>query len=305
MRRGARRWRLSLLDRLREGLRATRARLGERLGSGGTIDPAALEEALLATDVGLAVAEELSSELARASSRGQVGSGGDAAWLRDRIRALLVAPPPAAIPVRPRVVLVVGVNGTGKTTTVAKLAAVSARAGRKTVLVAADTFRAAAVEQLQRWGERLGVPVVAQRPGADPSAVVYDALQAAVARDVDEVFIDTAGRLHTKHNLMAELDKLRRVCARTVPGAPHEVLLILDASTGSNGVAQAREFLARAGVTAVALTKLDGTAKGGVALAVVRELGVPVRWVGVGESADDLLPFDPDAFAQALLEGIA
>jgi fused signal recognition particle receptor len=202
------------------------------------------------------------------------------------------------------VVLVVGVNGSGKTTTAAKLAARSHELGRHVLLVAADTFRAAAIEQLQQWGERLDIPVVAQRQGSDPGAVVFDALQAAVGRGATDVVIDTAGRLHTKHNLMAELDKVRRVCGRAVAGAPHEVLLVLDASTGSNGVVQAREFRAHAGVTGVALTKLDGTAKGGVVLAVARELGVPVRWVGLGESAADLLPFDADLFAQALLEGL-
>jgi fused signal recognition particle receptor len=201
-------------------------------------------------------------------------------------------------------VLIVGVNGSGKTTTAAKLAAKAKEHGREAMLVAADTFRAAAVEQLQQWGERLGIPVVAQRPGADPGAVVFDALQAAVRRGSDEVIVDTAGRLHTKHNLMAELEKVRRVCGRATPGAPHEVLLVLDATTGSNGVVQAREFRQHAGVTGVVLTKLDGTAKGGVVLAVARELAVPVRWVGVGESSDDLLPFDPGLFARALLEGL-
>jgi fused signal recognition particle receptor len=196
------------------------------------------------------------------------------------------------------------VNGTGKTTTAAKLAGKARGQGRSVILVAADTFRAAAIEQLQAWGRRLSVPVVAQRPGADPGAVVFDALQAASSRGADEVIVDTAGRLHTKHNLMAELEKVRKVCARAVPGAPHEVLLVLDAPTGTNGLVQAREFRAHAGVTGVVLTKLDGTAKGGVVLAVAHELGVPVRWVGVGEAPEDLLPFDPGVFAGALLEAL-
>jgi fused signal recognition particle receptor len=169
------------------------------------------------------------------------------------------------------------------------------------MLVAADTFRAAAIEQLQRWGERIGVPVVAQRPGADPGAVVFDALKGALARGVEDVVVDTAGRLHTKHNLMAELEKVARVCARSVPNAPHEVLLVLDATTGANGVAQAREYGAHVPLTGVVLAKLDGTARGGVVLAIARELGVPVRWVGVGEAADDLLPFDAATFASALV----
>jgi fused signal recognition particle receptor len=300
------RWSLQFLDRLREGLKATRSLLGERLQEGGAeLSPEAVEEALLAADVGVTVAEELAAELADARRRGRVGSGGGVAWLRERIGGLLAAAPAVPPPATPRVVLLVGVNGTGKTTTAAKLAAASRRDGRKALLVAADTFRAAAAEQLQVLGERLDVPVVAQRPGADPAAVVFDALQAAQARGIDDVFIDTAGRLHTKHNLMAELEKVRRVCARVVVGAPHESLLVLDASTGSNGVTQAREFLAHAEITGVVLSKLDGTAKGGVALAVVRELGVPVRWLGVGEAAEDLIPFDAASFSAALLDGVA
>jgi len=296
---------VDLLERLRRGLRGTRALLGERIGQGrGELDPIALEEALLAADVGIEGAEALAQELAKAQRAGRVRPGGELEWLKSQIAGTLAA---GALPVRrgaPHVTLVVGVNGSGKTTTAAKLAARRRDEGGNVLLVAADTFRAAAIEQLQEWGGRLGVPVVAQRQGADPGAVVFDALQAAAGRGSTDVFVDTAGRLHTKHNLMAELDKVRRVCGRAVSGAPHEVILVLDASTGSNGVAQAREFRAHAGVTGVALTKLDGTAKGGVVLAVGRELGVPVRWVGVGEGADDLLPFDAAVFAQALLEGL-
>jgi fused signal recognition particle receptor len=296
---------LDLLERLRRGLRGTRVLLGERLGAvQGELSPTQLEEALIAADVGIDGAEALAQGLAQAQRSGKVRVGDEVAWLRSQIVAVLTAGPPPAPRGNPHVVLVVGVNGSGKTTTAAKLAARSHELGRDVLLAAADTFRAAAIEQLQQWGSRLGVPVVTQRQGSDPGAVVFDALQAAARRGSAEVIIDTAGRLHTKHNLMAELDKVRRVCGRAVAGAPHEVLLVLDATTGSNGVVQAREFRAHAGVTGVALTKLDGTAKGGIVLAVARELGVPVRWVGVGESAEDLLPFDAGLFSQALLEGL-
>ena len=293
---------LDLLQRLRRGLGATRSLLGDRLAAAGwTVTRETLEEALLASDVGPDVAELLGGEFERAKKKGEVAAGGEIAWLRQRVRELLTGLDGTGARGHPHVALVVGVNGTGKTTTAAKLAGQARAAGREAVLVAADTFRAAAIEQLQGWGTRVSVPVVAQRPGADPGAVVFDALQAAVARSVDDVIIDTAGRLHTKHNLMAELEKVRKVCARAVPGAPHEVLLVLDATTGTNGLVQAREFRAHAGVTGVVLTKLDGTAKGGVVLAVAHELGVPVRWVGVGEAAEDLLPFVPEVFATALL----
>ena len=297
---------LDLLQRLRRGLGATRLLLGERLSAAGwTVTRETLEEALLASDVGPDVAETLAQEFESARARGAVTAGSELGWLRQRVRALLSADDGDVPKGKPHVVLVVGVNGTGKTTTAAKLAGLARESGRQAVLVAADTFRAAAIEQLQSWGERVQVPVVAQRAGTDPGAVVFDALKAAVARGVDDVIVDTAGRLHTKHNLMAELEKVRKVCARAVAGAPHEVLLVLDATTGTNGLAQAREFRARAGVTGVVLTKLDGTAKGGVVLAVARELGVPVRWVGVGEAPEDLLPFVPEVFANALLEGLA
>lgn len=296
---------LQLFDKLKEGLRATRSLLGEQFDDIASLSPEQLEEALLSADVGVVVAEEIAEEFGRARGRGQIAAAGEVAWLRDKVREVLAPPGPALVRGKTKVVLVVGVNGTGKTTTAAKLAAIASSTGRSSLLVAADTFRAAAIEQLQLWGGRIGVPVVAQRPGADPAAVVFDALESARAKGVAEVIIDTAGRLHTKHNLMAELEKVRRVCGRVIDGAPHESLLVLDASTGSNGVAQAREFLSHAGVTGVVLTKLDGTAKGGVALAVARELEVPVRWVGVGERVEDLLPFDATAFADALLEGVA
>lgn len=294
---------MELWERLRKSLGATRALFGERLGGeGGGIRPEALEEALLVADVGVETTEAVVSDFRRAGAAEIRGAGGELSWLKARLRSLLGQD--VGVPVRgaPHVVLVVGVNGTGKTTTVAKLAAAARGKGRSVIMVAADTFRAAAVEQLRSWGERLGIDVVSQRAGADPAAVVFDALTAAKARGVSEVIVDTAGRLHTKHNLMAELEKVRRVCGRAVPGAPHEVLLVLDATTGSNGLAQAREFRQHAGATGVVLTKLDGTAKGGVVLAVVKELGVPVQWVGVGEAVDDLLPFSADAFVEALLE---
>jgi fused signal recognition particle receptor len=199
------------------------------------------------------------------------------------------------------VVFVVGVNGGGKTTTVGKLAARERRDGRKVLVAAADTFRAAAIDQLEHWAECAGVEVIKQREGADAAAVVFDALKAARSRDIDTVLVDTAGRLHTKTNLMAELEKLARVSGREVEGAPHDVLLVIDATTGQNGVAQAREFARAAPVTGLVLTKLDGTAKGGVALGIHRQLGVPVRYVGVGEGLDDLLDFDRESFVDGLL----
>ena len=223
--------------------------------------------------------------------------------LKAEIARRLSVTGPDLAPGSPHVVLLVGVNGTGKTTTAAKLAARAVAAKKSVVLAAADTFRAAAVEQLEIWAGRLNVPLVKHKPGADPAAVVHDACAIAVARKADLLLVDTAGRLHTKHNLMEELAKIRRIAARSIPGAPHEVLLVLDAVTGMNGIAQAREFTKSAGVTGLVLTKMDGTAKGGVILAIVRELALPVRYVGVGETADDLLDFDPAAFAEALVDG--
>lgn len=297
---------MDLFERLRRGLGATRTLLTERFQNAQwLVTPENLEEALLASDVGVEVAETLAEDFGRAQRNGALRSGGELSWLTARVRDLLADASSPVTRGQPHVVLVVGVNGTGKTTTVAKLAALARSGGRQPIMVAADTFRAAAIEQLQLWGERLDLPVVAQRPGADPGAVVFDALQAAQSRQASDVFVDTAGRLHTKHNLMAELEKVRRVCEKAVPGSPHETLLVLDATTGTNGLVQTKEFQAHAGVTGVVLTKLDGTAKGGVVLAVAKELGVPVRWVGVGETAEDLLPFDPAVFAAALLEGLA
>ena len=195
-------------------------------------------------------------------------------------------------------ILVVGVNGTGKTTTIGKLASALRREGKTVLLCAADTFRAAAIEQLEIWGSRTGVEVIKTKPGGDPSAVLFDALSAAQARKTDCVIVDTAGRLHTKTSLMSELDKMRRTAQRIIPGAPHETLLVMDATTGQNGLQQARLFTQAAGVTGIVLTKLDGTAKGGVVVAISQELGLPVRYVGVARRVGDLLPFDPQAFVE-------
>lgn len=303
----------SLMARLKRGLFMTHTELISRVG--GAIkarfspDPKALEaleEALLAADVGPATAVELVEAVkAEAGRRDAEDTDVVRRVLREEItRRLSIAGPPAATPApgQPRVVLMVGVNGTGKTTTAAKLAARAAAAGGKPVLAAADTFRAAAIDQLEVWAGRIGIPLVKHRPGADPAAVVFDACVAAKSRGADLLLVDTAGRLHTKHNLMEELSKIRRIAGREIPGAPHEVLLVLDAVTGMNGLAQAREFLKAAGVTGLVLTKMDGTAKGGVILAIVRDLKLPVRYVGVGETADDLLDFDPAGFASALID---
>ena len=211
-------------------------------------------------------------------------------------------PSPRRVASPPEVILLVGVNGTGKTTTSGKLAAYFRGQGKTVLLCAADTFRAAAIEQLEVWSERSGVEIIKSRQGGDPSAVLFDALQAAKARGNDYLVVDTAGRLHTKNNLMAELDKMRRTTQRIIPDAPHEVLLVMDATTGQNGLQQARLFTESAGVTGIVLTKLDGTAKGGIAVAIARELKLPVRYVGIGEKIDDLLPFDSGAFVDSLLD---
>jgi fused signal recognition particle receptor len=203
---------------------------------------------------------------------------------------------------RPHVVLIVGVNGVGKTTTIGKLANQMRLAGKSPLICAADTFRAAAVDQLQIWADRAGVDIVRAKEGSDPAAVVFDAMTAAKSRQRDVVLVDTAGRLHTRTNLMNELDKIRRIASREVPGAPHEVLLVLDATVGQNGLAQAREFTNVAGVTGIVLTKLDGTAKGGIAVAIAHELKVPIRYVGVGEAVDDLLPFSPQEYVDAIFQ---
>jgi len=209
---------------------------------------------------------------------------------------------PAAEKPRPNVIFVVGVNGTGKTTTIGKLAHRFRQSGKNVVLAAGDTFRAAAIEQLGVWAARTGSEIVKTKSGGDPAAVVYDALSSARARNADVVIVDTAGRLHTKSNLMAELDKMKRTATKIIPGAPHEVLLVMDATTGQNGLSQAREFTATAGVTGIVLTKLDGTAKGGIVVAITRELGLPVQYVGTGEAMEDLVPFDAETFVSSLFD---
>jgi len=301
---------VGLLDRLRGGLARTREALTtpiEDLVRGRRpLDPAALdsvEEALIAADMGLPAVEEAMAVLRERS--GEIAPGGAVAKrqaLSDEIRRALERPAgPEPFSSRPWVVFVVGVNGAGKTTTIGKLASGWVAEGRSVLLCAADTFRAAAAEQLEIWASRAGAAFHRGAEGADPSAVLTDALRSARARGTEAVLVDTAGRLHTKTNLMAELAKMARVAGREVPGAPHETLLVLDATVGSNGLAQGREFAKAGGVTGLVLTKLDGTAKGGVAVAVVRELGVPIRYVGVGERVDDLLPFDAAGFAASLV----
>jgi fused signal recognition particle receptor len=299
-----------MLQALREGLARTRqaafGRIAQLLGA-TEITPALWEEleaALIQADVGVRVAQELLDRLRERVRREGVTRAEDLrAMLKAELRTLLKDPPPLNLGRDPlEVVLVVGVNGSGKTTTVAKLAHRFRQQGRRVLLAAADTFRAAAGEQLEIWAERAGVPCIGGQPGADPGAVLFDALQAARARGYDLVLADTAGRLHTQYNLMQELQKVRRVAAKAVPGAPHEVWLVLDATTGQNALPQAREFHQAVGVTGLILTKLDGTAKGGAVFAIARELGLPVRFVGVGEGLEDLLPFDADAFVEELFE---
>ena len=301
---------MGLLDRLRGGLTRTREVLntpiedlvrGRRPLDADALD--AIEEALLAADMGLPAVSQ-AMEVLREQS-GHVAPGGlDAmrAALRQEIERSLERPSaPRPFSAKPWVVFLVGVNGAGKTTTIGKLAAAWRAEGRCVLVCAADTFRAAAAEQLQVWAERAGADFHRGAEGADPSSVLTDALRAAKARGVDAVLVDTAGRLHTKSNLMAELAKMTRVAGREVEGSPHETLLVLDATVGANGLAQGREFAKAGALTGLVLTKLDGTAKGGIAVAVVRELGVPIRFVGVGEKADDLLPFDAAAFAASLV----
>ena len=297
---------MSIVGRLRDGLRRTARRWTSRLerlsGASGSGDSSAetleaLEELLIEADVGVLTAGRIVARV------GEDGAGD----LRDRVKTEIrrvlagAAAPPAEVPA-PRVVLVVGVNGTGKTTTVGKLAHRCRLDGRTPLICAADTFRAAAVEQIAVWAERASVDIVRAADGADPAAVVFDAISAARSRGRDVVFVDTAGRLHTRADLMGELGKIRRVAGRAAAGAPHEVLLVVDASVGQNGISQARRFLETAGVTGIVLTKLDGTAKGGVAVAIAGELGVPIRYVGVGEGIDDLLPFSAGDYVDALFE---
>jgi fused signal recognition particle receptor len=296
--------------RLRERLRRTRERFSNRLDRllAGRIHLDIdildeLEEILITSDLGVRTSQRLLQHVTEGIKRKELG---DAEVLRERlredIRSLLTldAEPWDFEKNRPFVIMAVGVNGVGKTTTVGKLAHRLKQEGHSVMLVAADTFRAAAVEQLILWGERAQVPVVHQKSGADPSAVAFDAIEAALARDVDVVLLDTAGRMHTKTNLMEELKKIQRVIAKKLPGAPHEILLVLDATTGQNALSQARQFKEGVGVTGLILTKLDGTAKGGIITAICEETGSPVRFIGIGEDVEDLRPFDPEEFSRAL-----
>jgi len=295
--------RAGLFSRLRDSLSKSRRALTGELASaafdpGNEEDWERLEEALIMGDVGVRATAEL---VRRLEARGEIGDLNEA--LAAEIADLFGEPPTFDVTHEPTVVLVVGVNGTGKTTTIGKLAARLAEHGRSVVVAAADTFRAAAEEQLEIWAQRAGADFVGSSRGGDPAAVAYDAIEAAQARGRDVVIVDTAGRLHTQTNLMEELAKVRRVIAGRIDGAPHETLLVIDATTGQNGLQQARLFAETAGVTGVALTKLDGSAKGGVAIPIAYELGLPVKLIGVGERLDDLRPFDAADFARALVEG--
>jgi fused signal recognition particle receptor len=294
--------RSGLFGRMRESLAKSRRALTAELASAAfdASDDAAwerLEEALIRSDVGVPATAEL---VRRLEARGIVGELDRA--LVEEVRDVFGDPPTLALGAKPSVILVVGVNGTGKTTTIGKLARKLSEHGRSVLVGAADTFRAAAEEQLEIWAERAGADFVGAPRGADPAAVAFDAAEAAKARGHDVAIVDTAGRLHTQANLMAELEKVRRVLEGRIEGAPHETLLVVDATTGQNGLQQAKLFGAAAGVTGVALTKLDGSARGGVAIAIAVELGLPVKLVGMGEGLDDLRPFDAGDYARALLE---
>src|SRR5689334_19115870 len=301
----------SFLERMKEAVTRTRENLSERIEEvvaftkeidRSTLDD--LEATLIGADLGTTTTHEVLENLRQKADRKQIKDGAELKrLLKQELLNILNAStvqPVKAVDGAPEVIVVVGVNGTGKTTTIGKLSQVFRSGGKTVLLCAADTFRAAAIEQLDIWGQRTGTEVIKTKAGGDPSAVLFDALQAAAARKTDYVIVDTAGRLHTKSNLMAELEKMRRTAQRIIPGAPHETLLVMDATTGQNGLQQARLFTQSAGVTGIVLTKLDGTAKGGVVVAISRELGVPVRYVGVGEKIGDLLPFNPEDFVESL-----
>jgi fused signal recognition particle receptor len=304
----------SLLERLKKSVDKTRSEIASRVegifSGDRRLDPEQLrrlENALLAADLGVRTTKEMVEAVRQMADREPLQDSGQLrAALKTQLLGILNAVPVksngASAIAKPRVIFVVGVNGTGKTTTIGKLAHRLHADGLTVMLCAGDTFRAAAIEQLAVWASRTGSELIKQKPGADPAAVVYDGLAAARARGVDVVIVDTAGRLHTKSNLMAELDKMKRTAAKLIPGAPHDVLLVLDATTGQNGLAQAREFTSTAGVTGIVLTKLDGTARGGIVIPIVRELGVPVSFVGTGETADDLVPFDAQTFVNSLFD---
>jgi fused signal recognition particle receptor len=301
----------TFLEKMKEAVTRTRENLSEKIDQvtaftkeidRDTLDD--LEGILLGSDLGMATTQQILSKLREKADRKQIKDGSELKKLiKEQILEILNSTPPKGgkpFKGEPEIVMVVGVNGTGKTTTIGKLAHAMRAEGKTVLLCAADTFRAAAIEQLEVWGSRTGVEVIKTKPGGDPSAVLFDALSAAKARHTDSVIVDTAGRLHTKTSLMAELEKMKRTAQRVIPGAPHEVLLVMDATTGQNGLQQARLFTESAGVTGIVLTKLDGTAKGGVVVAISRELGLPVRYVGVGEKAGDLLPFNAQDFVDSL-----
>ena len=301
----------SFLDRMKQAVTKTRESLAERIDEvvsfnkeidRNTLDD--LEATLLAADLGTTTTGEVLDRMREKVDRKQIGNVEELKRvLKDELLGILAAAtnkPLNRVDGEPEVILVVGVNGTGKTTSIGKLSHTLRAQGKTVLLCAADTFRAAAIEQLEVWGDRTGTEVIKTKPGGDPSAVLFDSLQAAKARNTDYVIVDTAGRLHTKSNLMLELEKMRRTAGRIIPGAPHETLLVMDATTGQNGLQQARQFTQAAGVTGIVLTKLDGTAKGGVVIAISRELGLPVRYVGVGEKQGDLLPFNANDFVESM-----
>jgi fused signal recognition particle receptor len=301
----------SFVERMKEAVSRTRENLAERIDEvvsiGKEIDRSTLDDleaTLIAADLGTTTTHEVLDKLRDKADRKQIRDVNELKQLlKEELLSILTSNgsrPVTKVNGAPEVIMVVGVNGAGKTTTIGKLAQVFRSQGKTVLLCAADTFRAAAIEQLEIWGQRTGTEVIKTKSGGDPSAVLFDALQSATARHTDYVIVDTAGRLHTKQNLMLELEKMNRTANRIVPGAPHETLLVMDATTGQNGLQQARQFTQSAGVTGIVLTKLDGTAKGGVVVAISRELGLPVRFVGVGEKATDLLPFNPNDFVESL-----
>jgi fused signal recognition particle receptor len=301
----------SFIERMKQAVSRTRENLAERIEDvvsiGKEIDRSTLDDleaTLIGADLGTTTTREVLEKLRDKADRKQIKDVSELKrLLKEELLAILTAassPPATKVEGTPEVIIVVGVNGTGKTTTIGKLSQVLRAQGKTVLLCAADTFRAAAIEQLEIWGQRTGTEVIKTKAGGDPSAVLFDALQSATARKTDYVIVDTAGRLHTKQNLMLELEKMRRTAQRIIPGAPHETLLVMDATTGQNGLQQARQFTQSSGVTGIVLTKLDGTAKGGVVVAISRELGLPVRYVGVGEKAGDLLPFNPRDFVDSL-----